>query len=351
MKGYMLHFIRWIGIPVLLLFVVFYFYWENRHEGNEGAFLLEADSQSIFVEAHGAAAGGCAGLFRAEEGFKDPVPHCMMEESPEDVRNLFAWLSQSFGQVRDYAEHMEAVRGWLLENHGKERAEVILSFYRPYIESEMALAAYLALRPFPRTLEDSLVILEDIGNFRMAYLGEEYTKWLFGSEMARTQYRMTRKSIITDPETISREKLHALEELDSLYRLDRDEAPPAEGNAHQRYRELMAVHQADFGRMASEEEKRERIRELRQASFSDDVVAGLEALDQEVRAQQEKENVYRQQKSAMEQNPYLDSVQKEREMEELRNRFFGDDADTIIRRERIEADVKERMETAEKNKG
>lgn len=274
---------------------------------------------------------------------RDLIADLMAREKGEDVRALFAWLTQEFGQVTDLVAHMDAVRAWLFAQYDAESAEAILAVYASYIKSEMELADYLAIQAFPRTREARLAFWEDIRNFRIAYLGESHTEWLFGREMAESRYRMERVEIVSDPDMASSEKLQALEELDAAYRAEREDGPPVSGNAYQRYRELLDVHKRDLAHMASDAERQERIRALRLEALPADAVARMEAVEQRIEADRKRDEAYKSQRAEISRDTGLNAEAKEREVAALQTRYFGEDAESVRRRERIAAALQERM--------
>ena len=349
---------RWGGGMLLILFagLVLYLYPQANVSEEKGLFTQKTLAHEPAVEPEKAKAlpvsSFAAPVFLKKENAesRDLVSDLMAREKGEDVRALFAWLTQTFGQVADLVGHLDAVRGWLMENYDAESAEAILAVYEPYIRSEMELAEYLAVQSLPRTREARLAFWEDIRNFRIAYMGEVHTEWLFGREMAESRYRTERVDIVSDPGMTSSEKLQALEKLDAAYAAEREEGPPVSQNAYQQYRELLEVHKRDLAHMASDGERQERIRTLRLETFPEDVVARMEAAEYHIRTEEEREKAYRNERNSLAEDSRLDAEEKNRQVEQLQARYFGEDAESIRRRERIAAALQERMDAAGQRK-
>ncbi|TYT73572.1 lipase chaperone [Desulfobotulus mexicanus] len=289
-------------------------------------------------------------LEKKDESSPDLMADLMDQKKGEEVRALFAWMTQEFGQVADYVEHMDAVRAWLFENYDNESAEAILAVYDSYIQSEMDLADYLTMQKVPQNREERLAFWEDVRNFRIAHMGETHTEWLFGKEMAEGRYRMDRVEIVSNPDMSAREKLHALQDLDNNYRLERDDPPPLSRNPYQQYRELLEVHKLDLAHMASDAERQERIRALRQETLPEEAVLRMEAVEQEIHTKREREEKYREKREALLRDSSLHAEEKQEKLNILQDQFFGEDAESMRRRERIAAALQERMDASEQKK-
>ncbi|TWI70334.1 lipase chaperone protein [Desulfobotulus alkaliphilus] len=346
----------WIGIVFLILTAaVLYLYPQGKKE-KEIIHAHPSSDHEISAESKKLAVSPLTSLTppvfleKKDESSPDLMTGLMAEEKGEEVRALFAWMTQEFGQVADYVAHMDLVRAWLFENYDAQSAEAILAVYAPYIQSEMDLADYLAMQNVPQNREERLAFWEDIRNFRIAHMGENHTEWLFGREMAENRYRLDRVEIVSNPNMGAREKLQALQDLDNNYRLERDDPPPFSRNPYQQYRELLEVHKLDLAHMASDAERQERIRTLRQETLPEDAIIRMETVEQEIHTKREREKEYREKREALLRDSSLQAEEKQEKLNILQEQFFGEDAESMRRRERIAAALQERMDASEQKK-
>ncbi len=247
----------------------------------------------------------------------------------------FRFLQNKFSKSENLATHCADIWRYLISVMPEDDAEKMYAIYRKHLECEIELAKRISGAGQPETLEEILAGMEKIHDFRRSMLGSEMADGLFGAETKTREYALRRGAVVGDPGLSGEEKESLIEQLTSEMWEDSSEKVQSVQGQYNRYRESLEIYRKDMNEMSSDEERSEKVAEIRQKYFTPEVVARLEEVDRNIQSEKETETLYRQQETRITESASLNDDEKKEAVETLQAIFFGNEAEAFRRREAI----------------
>jgi lipase chaperone LimK len=247
----------------------------------------------------------------------------------------FKFLEKKFYKDTTIEGHFESVKNYLLSIMSKDEAMALFNLYKKYLTTEMNLQKMMKKWGTPKTLEDHIDILHKIQEYRRKALGKNIADILFGPSIKSKEYPIRRSAILND------KNLTAAEKREKLNRLNKDmwgdEADKIEfaTRPYQRYNEQKLLYTKDFQSMSAED-KKAKIKEIREKIFTPEQVKRLEQVDKQLEEEKERDSTYSSKKQDILNDMNLDADEKKQKINDLQNELYGKDADALRRREKIQ---------------
>lgn len=227
-------------------------------------------------------------------------------------------------------DHFENVRNYLLEQYPREKALSLFYSYKDYLNCKMEVYKKQQRWGHPSSPEEALQRLQWIQDYRNERLGEELTEKLYGKKMQKKEYSV-KKSAILKSDELAQEKKRKLRDLRREMRKEGIKQEEHQDN-YQGYQQKLKLYDKDLEQM-SEEERNQKIKEIRKETFSREVVEKMEKIDQKKRQYKKNVKKYRDKRKKINNNPDLSKEKKQEKLQEMRKRLFGDNAEGFKRRE------------------
>ena len=227
-------------------------------------------------------------------------------------------------------DHFENVRNFLLEQYPREKALSLFNIYKDYLKCKMEVHKKQQRWGYPSNPEEALQRLEWIQDYRNERLGEELTKRLYGDEMQKKKYNF-KKSAILKSDELAQEKERQLRDLRREMQEQGIKREVQQDN-YREYQQKLMLYDKDLAQM-SKEERKQKIREIRKETFSQEVVEKMQKVDQQQQRYEKNVQKYRNKKEKIKNNQDLTKQEKKHKLEELRKNLFGDRAEAVKRRE------------------
>lgn len=349
-----------LSAVALLTLIGFLLYPEDTPENeyifdrNDGISVRDVDNAGRLLPDHKDAAKtvSAGGIEQspdssATEQDKDSAPEKLLSAEsmkPRISLGYFRHLKHRFRNSSTMGEHLDKVKKHLQSLLPAKNAEKIYNTYEDYLHCEMQLQNEFRNFADAQNPEEAIKLLGRIQEFRRTQLGQRLADRLFGPQIKEKEYSFRRAGIISDQSLYGKEKEKRIRELnEQMWGESRPEIKDRE-DAYKLYREKLRIYRKDLAEMESAEARQEKIREFRQQVFDQQTAEALESVDRQMAEDRRRDQIYREKKKQIKQNPGLSESEKKQRIDDLRAATFGDDADAAERREEIRSTVNERME-------
>ncbi len=231
-------------------------------------------------------------------------------------------------------KHLETVRQYLLSIMNRDRAESIFALYKKFTMYEIKLSDEMKNWENPGSPTEMLRYLRNLQDFRRQYFGDEVADLLFGPRVKSQEYQIRRSSIVRDDDLYGAEKEKRLQELNSQMWDNTGDAITSMQEPYERYQEKLEIYQKDLSELPGSE-KEQKVDEFRKEFFTPETIERLEKVDQQLAAEKQTEEKYRQAEQKVKSDPNLTASEKDARIRELQKEYFGEQAEAFRRREAI----------------
>lgn len=255
---------------------------------------------------------------------------------------FFKYLQGMFRDMR-VDDHIAAVREYLIEVMDPQDAEELLGYYKKFLEYENEAASLINSTGKLETADDYLRLLSKMKKMQVRYFGIEDAEMLFGAEIKAREYPVRRGAILYET------NLYGKEKEEKIVRLNRDmwgdQADEVENSRkpYIRYQDKLSIYDRDLREM-DENSRTEKIREFRKDIFPDDVVERLEAVDRTLALENRRNSEYKTNYEMIASDRSLSDSEKQKRIDLLRNRIYGDQAESVRQIEMLEKGRQELMD-------
>lgn len=266
---------------------------------------------------------------KVKEYFSDDVidPH---------TYNFLQHLDDLFSGTQEGESSLEKIRQYLVAHLPPEQADKMYQLYSLYLDYQTSLQERLKEQGMPTTPEEALENLADLQDYRRAVFGDESADMIFGAGVEAQEYSIRRNAIIHDDDFYASEKEERLRELDN--EMWGDELTADDGsNAYARYQEKLQLYKKDLSDLRTEEERQDFLRQLSLESFDPVQRERIEQAEGAIANEKQITAQYFAQKQEILKNPDLSEEERARQIRELQDETFGDQADAFRRREAKQA--------------
>lgn len=275
-------------------------------------------------------------------GKEDPNKYFANTIINTDTVKFFKILQMNINE-ETLEEHLKAVKNHLHSIMDSEKADQMFALYNKFCTYEIDLAKKVQSWPQPRNADELLRYLAAVQDYRREVFGAETADAMWGVEVKGQEYNIRKGTIINDPELYGAEKERLISALKAKMwgtGPDSIEEPPREdAEMYAKYQEKEAIFKRDLESM-SEDQRREKIAEFRNAIFTTEQVNRLMKVDEEIEQEKRNENEYYAQENRIKSNQSLNRDEQERAIRELQDHIFGDEAEAFRRRQNIDKDLK-----------
>lgn len=244
------------------------------------------------------------------------------------LRHCFDYFLSAVGEesLQSLTARIRAQLRHRLREPALGEAEQVLEGYLAYLLGVADIEKRLvAPQPGRIDLESIRQQREQILALRAQHLSPEVIAVFFGDDDAYDGYALARLELMQDKGLSPQERARQLAELEQQL----PEAIRASLEVTSRYLDLRKLTDDWQQRSGSAEE----LRQIRTSLVGEEATARLEALDQENTAWDERMSAWYEQRAALLSNVGLSQEDRERQLDELRKRRFGNEAE----RRRVEA--------------
>lgn len=259
----------------------------------------------------------------------------------KDTLSLLQKLQTMFLKERDIEYHLFKVKKYLYGIYAKEKADALFTLYKKFLNMQMELSEIISRWPTPISADELLMRLDWVQDFRKEMLGEKLADFLYKDEIEKQKYVIKKEKIIHSDELYARDKELLLKELEEENQEIENQLPKRDD--YVRYKETLALYKKDLSKL-DEEEKREKINEIRRSIFPEEVVKRLEDADKKIHQFENKLSLYYEQKNQILMDPNIGEKEKEEKIEQLRSSLFGEDSLMIKRLDQMELARKQFLE-------
>lgn len=247
----------------------------------------------------------------------------------------FKFLQSRFKDM-ELKEHFDAVKKYLNSSMDIKEADLLFALYQKYIDYENRMAEELTKVDSLNSASDYLDVLRMMKRKQVEMFGQENADILFGVSLKMKEYPIRRSAIINDNSMYADEKEKKIKRLNKEMWGEEWENIENSKKPYVAYNEKLSLYSKDFMGM-SDEEKSVKISEVRKEIFPQEVVDRLENLDKELEAEKGNEEQYRKKRESIMADTTLADSDKHERIDALQKEIFGENAELIKRRERIEA--------------
>lgn len=251
-----------------------------------------------------------------------------------DTLNEFKFLQHKFRKSLNLDDHLSRIKEYLFSAYDSEYAETVFETYKVWLECEMAVAAeFGGGLSSARSPQEVVEMLKSIHEFRKTNLGEKLADTLYGTELTKKLYALNLSSIENNNELYGLEKEALIEELE----LAHPDIYTYSDVAYDNYQQKLKLYHRDLSEASSVHEREELIKQIREATLPPDTVKKLESIDDGVRRNQEKEDLYTDRKNMIFEDLSLTPDEREDRLNQLRTDLFGTKgAQAKVRMENLE---------------
>ena len=232
-------------------------------------------------------------------------------------------------------DHLIAVKAYLYSAMDMKEADMLFEVYKKYIEYENMLALELSKMDTINSTNDYLNVLRLMKKKQEDFFGKENAEILFGASLKMKEYPIRRSAIINDNNMYASEKEEKIKKLNKEMWGNDWENVENSKKPYVAYNEKLSLYSKDFLGMSAED-KLAKINEVRREIFPQEIVERLENLDRELEAEKEQEGFYREKYDSIMNDNTLTASQKQERIYSIQSEIFGDNAELIRRREKIE---------------
>lgn len=247
----------------------------------------------------------------------------------------FKFLQSRFKDMQ-LNEHYDAVKKYLNSAMDIKEADLLFALYQKYIDYENTMAEELSKIDSLNSTADYLDVLRMMKKKQIEMFGQENADILFGVSLKMKEYPIRRSAIFNDNSLYAREKEKKIKKLnEEMWGKDWESVENSK-KPYVTYNEKLSLYSKDFNEM-SESEKSSKISQVRKEIFPQEIVERLEILDKELESEKALEEQYRQKHESIMADTTLAESDKQEQIDSLQKEMFGDNAELIRRRERIES--------------
>jgi len=251
---------------------------------------------------------------------------------------FFKYLQESFKDMT-MEQHLEAVRKYLYDSMDSENAEKLLDIYKKFLNYENKLAEDINNMKDLKTTDDFLRVLAKMRQMQIEIFGEKNADIIFGASLKSQEYPIRRAGIINDTSLYGKEKEERIKTLNKEMWGSSGEELENNRKPYTRYTEKIETYTKDLNELP-EKDKALKIKQFREEIFSPEIVQRLEEVDNLLEAEQQKEINYMSAQNEIMNNPNLNENEKKDMIHNLQNKTFGEEADSVRRREDMESGKK-----------
>ena len=249
---------------------------------------------------------------------------------------FFKYLQETFKDM-PFDQHIEAVRKYLYNSMDSESADKLLEIYKKFLNYENRLASDINKNMQDlNSTNDFLSMLSKMKKLQIEIFGEKDAEIIFGAALKAQEYPVRRAGIINDNSLYGKEKEERIRKLNKEMWGSEGENLEADRKPYNRYKDKIETYSKDLSEM-SESAKANKIKQFREETFSPDIVKKLEEVDNIMEADKQKELSYLAASSEITNNSNLSEAEKREMITDLQNKTYGDEADSVRRREAIES--------------
>lgn len=252
---------------------------------------------------------------------------------------FFKYLQETFKDMT-YEQHIEAVRKYLYDSMDSDSADKLLEIYKQFLDYENRIASEISGKTDLETTDDFLKILKRMRELQVEIFGEKNADTIFGASLKSQEYPIRRAGIVNDKSLYGKEKEEKIRQLNKEMWGSEGEEIEKNRKPYTQYTEKIETYSKDLNEMG-EEEKSQKVKEFREEIFSPDIVQRLEEVDNLMEAEKQKELSYLSAYSEISNNKELSEKEKKDMIYNLQNQTFGEEADSVRRREDMEAGKKD----------
>lgn len=252
---------------------------------------------------------------------------------------FFKYLQETFKDMA-YDQHIEAVRKYLYDSMDSDSADKLLDIYKKFLDYENRIAAEISGKTDLETTDDFLKILKRMRELQIEIFGEKNADIIFGASLKSQEYPIRRAGIVNDKTLYGKEKEEKIRQLNKQMWGSEGEELEKNRKPYTQYTEKIETYSKDLSEMG-ENEKSQKVKEFREEIFSPDIVQRLEEVDNLMEAEKQKELSYLSAYSEISNNKELSEKEKKDMIYNLQNKTFGEEADSVRRREDMETGKKD----------
>ncbi|HOT46018.1 MAG TPA: lipase secretion chaperone [Spirochaetota bacterium] len=236
--------------------------------------------------------------------------------------DFFSFLQDSFKDM-EYADHMKAVRDYLLETiKPRERADEMYELYARYTEYQKELYMDRDRWAPGGTPEEMLENLRKIQDFRRRRFGEDAADSIFGVEVKSNEYALRKQIVIGNAAMSGKEKEERLAALRREMWGDQADTIDGADSPRDRYDEKLKIYQADLAAMGEEERER-KLREFRREIFTPEEAARMDSAGSQLKFLRDRDREYSRLSREILDDSSLSEQEKRRRIRELHDRLYG----------------------------
>jgi len=233
-------------------------------------------------------------------------------------------------------DHFITVKAFLYSSMDIKEADKLFEVYKKYIDYENMMAAELGKIDSVNSAADYLNILRLMKKRQEDIFGRENAEILFGASLKVKEYPIRRSAILNNNDMYAAEKEEKIKKLNKeMWGSDWENVENSK-KPYVAYNEKLALYSKDFQGMSADD-RYAKINEVRREIFPLEIVERLENLDRELEAEKGREDFYRQKYDSIMNDRSLTESQKQERIYSIQSEIFGDNAELIRRREKIEA--------------
>jgi len=246
---------------------------------------------------------------------------------------FFKYLQLRYKDM-DLNQHIEEVRQYLYTLMEKDDADNLMQLYTKYIEYENLVAEELNNTGELKTTADFLDVLKKMKSLQVEMFGKENAEIIFGAMMKAQEYPIRRGGIVNDPNLYAFEKEKLLKKLNTDMWGGDGEQVENSRKPYVAYTETLSIHSKDMSEM-NDNQKKEKISEIRKSIFPPDVIQRLEAVDNQFAAEKERDSRYHEEYNIINNRTDLSTDEKNIQIRKLQDKIYGEDAESVRRIENI----------------
>ncbi len=248
---------------------------------------------------------------------------------------FFKYLQETYKDMT-LEQHLEAVRKYLYDSMDSKNADELFEIYKKFLDYENKLAEELNNLKDLNTTEDFIAVLSKMRKMQIEFFGKKNADIMFGASLKSQEYPIRRSGIINDNSLYGKEKEEMIKKLNrEMWGSDGDELEENR-KPYTRYTEKIETYSKDLAEL-SEADRAQKLKEYRSEVFSPDVVKRLEEVDNLMESEKQKELSYLAEMDEINKNKDLSDQEKKEMISNLQNKTFGDEADSVRRKEDMES--------------
>jgi len=275
-------------------------------------------------------------------GKEDPNKYFSETVANANTVKYFKYLQMQVAGT-DMESHLREIEKYLLSVMDQKKAAEMFVLYKKFCNYEIELVNKYQKSRQPANAAEMIRYLDEIQDYRREFFGADIADAMWGVEVKGHEYNIRRGAIIGDSTLYGIEKEKRLSELkDEMWGTGPDsiqEPPQTDPEKYAGYQEKQAIYQRDIQELP-EDQRLEKIREFRKEYFTSEQIGRLEQVDEQRKAEKNKEADYYAQEKEIMNNPAIADDRKAEAIRELQDNTFGNDADAFRRRLNISRNTK-----------